>query len=254
MLFLQHGLIYRDFTNAMRYGDSGRIKNCLTFFMLWFQGSQFSNYAGELLHLIACLNHVWPKEHREHWFQNVLVNISGSKKGFMPGDLVGELVVREIKSWQTATATGAGGEYLRTVMAPQVLFCSRIRDAISREIGTTRHYKHSSSVTAWFDVRTVADKLLKDRVFTFIPIRQSAAASSSNISEVCDLYSRGVGQIWAGRVIDRYVDKRQAGFNYGLDLTEDIEGEDGPLAMEIDELEEGEDDEDVMDELMEGFF
>jgi hypothetical protein len=58
-----------------------------------------------------------------------------------------------------------------------------------------------------------------------------------------------------GRVIDRYVDKRRAGFNYSSELTEDIGGEDGPRAMELDELDDGEDDdEDVMEEMMEGFF
>lgn len=148
MLFLQHGLVYRDFCDATRYGDSGRVKNCLTFFMLWFQGSKYGNYAGELLHLVACLNHVWSADMRESWYQNVLVNFSGSEKGFLAADLLGEFVVREIKAWKTPTISRAGGEHLRTTMAPQVLLCSRIRDTVSREIGATQYYKHSSTVNA----------------------------------------------------------------------------------------------------------
>jgi hypothetical protein len=252
ILFLQHGLIYRDFCNAMRYGDSGRIKNCITFFMLWFQGSRFSNYAGELLHLVACLNHIWNPDMREHWLRNILVNFSGSKKGFMPVDLLGEIVVREVKSWQTAsTVTGAGGEYLRTVMAPQVLLCSRIRDAISCEIGARRHYKHSSSVSAWFDIRTVADTLLKCRVITFTPNR-SFSPNSAGPSEVCDVYSKGVAHICAGRVIDRYVEKRYKGGNSGYDPLKKA-NDDGPQEeLELDRLVEGEGDEDVIQDMMEG--
>ena len=195
ILFLQHGLIYRDFCDAMRHGDSGRVKNCLTFFMFWFQGSKFSNYARELIHLVASLNHIWSRDMCLHWYQTVLINFSGSEEGFRPVDLVGEFVVREIKSWQTGTTvTGAGGEYLRNVMAPQVLLCSQIRDLISREIGATEYYKHSSAVSAWFDVRKVADSLLADRVLSFLPGR-SIPPRSTVPSDVCDLYLRGVGQI-----------------------------------------------------------
>ena len=256
ILFIQHGLIYRDFSNALRYSDSGRIKNCLTFFMLWFQGSKFSNYASELLHLGACLNHLWDRDKREHWYRNILVNFSGSEKGFMAVDLLGEFVVREIKAWQTATVTGAGGEYLRTVMAPQVLLCSRIRDVISREIGATRHYKHSSSVSAWFDVRTVADTLLKNRVFIFT-LQRSFPPKSTPHSEVRDIYSKGVEQICAGRVIDRYVEKHQRGVNNGSDPGK-IAREDGTIAdeLELDGLDEGDDDGDeileMIQEMMEG--
>jgi len=251
-LFLQHGLIYRDFSHVIRYGDSGRIKNCLTFFMLWFQSSPFPNYARELLHLVASLNHIWSRDMRIHWCQNILVNLSGSKKGFMAVDLLGEFVVREIKSWQSGTMiTGAGGEYLRTVMAPQVILCSRIRDAISREIGTTNHFKHSSSVSAWFDVRTIANTLLHDRVFSFT-LERSFPPTSTSPSAVCDIYLEGVEKIWAGRVIDQYVEKRQQGLDYASDPAKELDGC-GVQGLELDGLDEGEDDRDVMEEMMEGF-
>jgi hypothetical protein len=252
ILFLQHGLIYRDFCDAMRHGDSGRVKNCLTFFMLWFQGSKFSNYARELIHLVASLNHIWSRDMCLHWYQTVLINFSGSEEGFRPVDLVGEFVVREIKSWQTGTTvTGAGGEYLRNVMAPQVLLCSQIRDLISREIGATEYYKHSSAVSAWFDVRKVADSLLADRVLSFLPGR-SIPPRSTVPSDVCDLYLRGVGQIWAGEVIDRYLGKRQAeSLEDGLKEG----GEDGGTTHDSLEvgIDEGDDDADAIREILEEF-
>lgn len=241
ILFLQHGLIYRDFSDAIRHGDSGRIKNCLTFFMLWFQGSKFSNYAGELLHLAASLNHLWSRDMRESWYRNVLVNFSGSEKSFMAADLLGEFVVREIKSWKTATVTSAGGEYLRTIMAPQVLLCSRIRDKISREIGATQYYKHSTSVDAWYDVRTVANSLLNDRVFTFT-FERSLPPRSATPSEVGDLYSTGVDRIWAGRVIEKYIKKRKQGSSGDASRPEELE---------LDGLEHGEDDGEAIQDMME---
>ena len=49
----------------------------------------------------------------------------------MAADLLGEFVVREIKAWKTATITDAGGGYLRTVMAPQVLYVPDPKYSIS---------------------------------------------------------------------------------------------------------------------------
>jgi hypothetical protein len=245
ILFLQHGLIYRDFCHAMRHGDSGRIKNCLTFFMLWFQGSKFTNYAAELLHLVACLNHLWSVKMREHWYRNVLVNFSGSGKGFVAMDLLGELIVREIKAWRTATITGASGEYLRNVMSPQVLLCSRVRDSISCELGATRYYKHSSSVSAWFDVRKVADSLLKDRIFTLTPERTTSPRSAAKPSEVPDLYRVGITRIWSGTTITRYVEKRRNGNDLLSDHTTDgdFDGSESLTPQfDLDGLAEGEND------------
>jgi hypothetical protein len=259
LLFLQHGLIYRDFSDAMRSGDSGRIKNCLTFFMLWFQGSKFGNYAGELLHLVACLNHIWSTDMRMSWYRNVLVNFSGSEEGFMAADLLGEFVVREIKAWKTATITSTSGEYLRTIMAPQVLLCSRIRDKISREIGATQYYKHSSSVNAWYDVRTVANSLLKDRAFTFMSERRLPSNDTSP-AEVTDVYTKGKLQVWNGRVIDRYVRKRLEALGENIcEDTDELElaelDEDRSQArdeLDLDTLDEEEGDGDAIQEMMDG--
>jgi hypothetical protein len=38
ILFVQCGLMLRDFSEAMRTGDSGRVFHCLKFFMIWLQG------------------------------------------------------------------------------------------------------------------------------------------------------------------------------------------------------------------------
>lgn len=251
LLFLQHGFIYRDFCHAMRHGDSGRIKNCLTFFMLWFQGSKFTNYAAELVHLVACLNHLWSRDMREHWLRNVLVNFSGSQKSFLAMDLLGELVVREIKAWRMATITGASGEYLRNVMAPQVLLCSRVRDSISREVGATQYYKHSSSVSAWFDVRMVANSLLQHQILTFTPKRTFGHRSApKQPSEVPDLYRIGVNRIWLGAPIAQYVAKRRNRNDLLSDHTTDVDvdGEE----FDLDGLDEGENDGDEIMEMIEG--
>src|SRR5205814_402146 len=36
ILFLQHGLLYRRFSRALKTGDSGVVMHCLKYFTLWF--------------------------------------------------------------------------------------------------------------------------------------------------------------------------------------------------------------------------
>lgn len=59
MQLLNLGLLYLDFVNACRNGYSGRVEKCIQCFAGIFQGSRAKNYAGELLHLAACLKKVW---------------------------------------------------------------------------------------------------------------------------------------------------------------------------------------------------
>ena len=35
VLFLQHGLVYREFSKAIRFGDPGRVEHCLKIFSIW---------------------------------------------------------------------------------------------------------------------------------------------------------------------------------------------------------------------------
>ena len=61
---LNLGLLYLDFVNACRNGYSGRVEKCIQLFATVFQGSAAINYAGECLHLVACLKRVWKPELR----------------------------------------------------------------------------------------------------------------------------------------------------------------------------------------------
>jgi hypothetical protein len=60
-LFLRDALISREFTDAIKAGDFGRIVLILKILALSFRGNGHSKYAYEMLHLIHNLTHVWPK-------------------------------------------------------------------------------------------------------------------------------------------------------------------------------------------------
>lgn len=60
-LFLRDTLISREFTEAVKCGDSGRVVLVLKTLALAYCGNGRTKYAYEMLHLIHNLKHVWPK-------------------------------------------------------------------------------------------------------------------------------------------------------------------------------------------------
>ena len=61
ILFMHDALISREFTDAIKCGDSGRVILVLKIWSLSFHGNGGTKYAYEMLHLIHNLSHVWPK-------------------------------------------------------------------------------------------------------------------------------------------------------------------------------------------------
>jgi hypothetical protein len=61
VLFLRDGLILREFSDAIKCGDSGRVLLVLKIWALSFRGSGRAKYAYEVLHLVHNITHVWPK-------------------------------------------------------------------------------------------------------------------------------------------------------------------------------------------------
>jgi hypothetical protein len=204
ILFLQQGLVYRDFVNAMRTGDSGRIKHCLTLFMVWLQGTTLNNYALESLHLCFCLKVAWSKELREFWEDSCLANTSGSPKGWQAEDLVGEQIVKAVKEMVHHNNTPANDHHLRNVHSRQVLLTREARNHMSMETGATQYYKHSTTVKSWFDVRSIADILFQEQVYVYNIDRAILEEDGNGPSVSTDLHGLGMVKVWNGTSIERY--------------------------------------------------
>jgi len=101
VLFLQHGLVYRQFMEALKTGDSGWVVLCLKQFTIWLNNDDKKTslplYHAELINIMACLNHAFSPAARKHWMHQCMVNLSGSPMGFRACDLVGEYIIHEMK-------------------------------------------------------------------------------------------------------------------------------------------------------------
>ena len=65
LLLVSYGLLYLDFDDACHKGYSGQIEQCFQVLAILIQGIRKSNYAGELIHLVACLKKIWGLEMRK---------------------------------------------------------------------------------------------------------------------------------------------------------------------------------------------
>src|ERR1700738_1329667 len=208
VLFIQHAMMYRDLSEAIRSGDSGRIEHCLQFLTIWYQASDEHNYARETIHLIACLRALWSQDLRQAWRDQCVVNISGSPRGFLAADMACEHVLRAIKDLIHHNNTPATDKYVRTVIAPNIMVLREVRNKFYYGSGATQNYKHSSTVTAWYDVTTVALQLMRCNTFVRTPGRNMSIMSAP------DLHTIGSKVIGSGCTIDAYKDAMQNGMYY----------------------------------------
>jgi len=207
ILFLQHGLMYREFSNAIDNGDPGAIEHCLSYFAVWLHSTGKFNYSVESAHLVACLRKIWSPEAKGFWQDTCLVNSSGKSTGYMACDMLCEYLVRELKdllqSWST--------KFLREVVATQIFTFRDIRKTIQRQCSATDYGLHSSEVSSWQNVRPITSKLLAIGAFREVVGRGSGPAPESR-RQCVDLYEAGLMKLSTGAPLEKYKMKMIQGY------------------------------------------
>lgn len=132
VLFLRDGLLLREFSDAIKTGDSGRVLLVLRLWAFSYRGSGRAKYAHEVLHLVHNITHVWPEPvmyipPHFHWRQfidhivcrkivlnNWLVNPTGKANSFVELDLMQEHLNYWIKVRSCARASRTPSPALTT--------------------------------------------------------------------------------------------------------------------------------------------
>jgi len=251
MLFVQHGLLYREFSNAIALGDTGTIEHCLSYFAVWFQSTGKFNYAVSSAHIVACLRKTWSQDFREFWQDTCLVNSSGKATGYMACDMLCEYLVRELKDLFQHMST----DFLREVVATQILVFREIRKNIQRQCHATDYGQHSAGISSWQSIRTVTTKLLDIRTFQHTPGRGSGPMPASPGRVAVDLYESGLMKLSTGACLEKYKAKIKKGDlgrsrssslrrvrGLGLDSDTESEGSGDEESSDEDEMPDVEDD------------
>jgi hypothetical protein len=207
VLYLQHGWIYRTFSDALDSGDIGTVEECLMFITQWFHGTKKVNYTYESLHIISCFSRLWSPELREHYRNNCLLNISGKARGFEPIDKINEYLVREFQDVIHHNGTPATNKLAREVNARILMLQKTVRDNVYQSSGATYSSNHSTRVNALKCVKTVFQKLVAWDVFKRNPDRDTTGRSERLPST--DLYGLGIIPMCTGKGISDYINRTE---------------------------------------------
>ncbi|KAJ6608202.1 hypothetical protein B0H10DRAFT_2178316 [Mycena sp. CBHHK59/15] len=134
ILFLRNALLTREFTDAVKAGDSGRVVNILQLWVFSYRGSGRTKYAHEMLHLLHNLICVWTKELRHVILQNWLLNPTGKPNSFVEIDLVQEHLNFWIKKIYKADGDGHSWDWL-AMISPYVDILRSLATRIHTDLG-----------------------------------------------------------------------------------------------------------------------
>ncbi|RDB27091.1 hypothetical protein Hypma_005008 [Hypsizygus marmoreus] len=142
ILFLRDALLTREFTDAIKCGDSGRVVTILKLWALAYRGSGRTKYAHEMLHLLHNLLNVWSTELRSAITQNWLLNPTGKENAFVEVDLVQEHLNFWIKKIYKADGDAHSWDWLALV-SPCVDVLRRLATRIHGDLGARQGSRHT---------------------------------------------------------------------------------------------------------------
>ncbi|PIL35866.1 hypothetical protein GSI_01526 [Ganoderma sinense ZZ0214-1] len=169
VLFLRDALLLREFNDAIKVGDSGRVVAILKLWTLHFRGCGRTKYAYEMLHLMHNLTHVWSPALRKIVMQNWLVNPTGRPDSWVEVDLMQEHLNFWTKTIYQAHGSNASWEWL-AMISPCIDILRRLATQINRDLGARQGSKHTSPDLER-DIAELMRSLAEHSVYTVEPGR-----------------------------------------------------------------------------------
>ncbi|KAL1948717.1 hypothetical protein VTO73DRAFT_10523 [Trametes versicolor] len=203
---MRDALVLREYTDAVKSGDSGRVVTVLKLWALSFRGSGRTKYAHEMLHLLHNLTHVWPAPLRKIVLQNWLVNPTGKPNAWVEVDLMQEHLNYWIKTIYKAHGSNASWEWL-TMISPCVDILRQLVTRINMELGGRQGIKHTSPDLER-DITQLMDSLADKGVYTEDPGRHIETDTPKSGACVPNAVGLGWSQL-AGPLADFNVQLQQ---------------------------------------------
>ncbi|RPA71814.1 hypothetical protein BJ508DRAFT_335679 [Ascobolus immersus RN42] len=210
-LFIRDQLVIREYDNAIRAGDPGRLVRVIEYWCVIVQSSGHKNYALALVELVANLHVVWGDDFKEHFLRSMLVNPSGREGKWLPDDLYCEWVVREVKALIRPFLNSIH-PFTRETLARQISVMQASRLQWITMTGAVNYGQSSSLAKNKTQVEKIAATLLDEGVFTHTPGRAPAVAGDPEYTSFKDLWSSGVDVIKTGVPVTKY--KKRARSNW----------------------------------------
>ena len=152
---------------------------------------------------------------RQAWLDYCLINPSGRPEKFYPDDRFGETIIKLCKEKVRPSSNAKSDEFLREVVAPNVLSLWKIKEVMARATQSTSHGNHHSLVGNSSDLCLLVKILVEDKVF------ELESGRGTKKTEFVDLFIRGSRIIAAGGPLEEY--QRRARGNWKNSSAQDSE-------------------------------
>lgn len=163
-----------------------------------------------------------------------LISPSGRPNNFYADDRFRETIIKLCKEKVRPSSNDKSDQFLRDVIAPNVLSLWKIKQVMAQATESTSHGDRHSVVSSTSDLSLIVKLLVEDAVFEYHPGR------GTNGTEFIDLYIRGSRVIAAGGPLDAYQRRAQGNWRLRSVLDDGVLGAEGGESSDIDALE-GED-------------
>ncbi|KAH9033154.1 hypothetical protein EDB83DRAFT_2229397, partial [Lactarius deliciosus] len=193
ILFLRDGLILREFSDAIKSGDSGHVLLVLKLWALSFRGSGRSKYAYEVLHLLHNVTHVWPEPVVRIVLNNWLVNPTRKANSFVKLDLMQEHLNYWIKNYYQAHGSGVSWEWLATI-SPCIEVLRRLATEVNNTLGSKQGSRHASADLTK-DIKILMDSLEQNNVYKEVlgrTLGDNESPAPDVMGEGCSVLTWGV--------------------------------------------------------------
>ncbi|KAK1220264.1 hypothetical protein PQX77_017000 [Marasmius sp. AFHP31] len=209
ILFLRDALLSREFSDAVKVGDSGRVVLVLKRWAFSYRGNGRTKYAYEMLHLLHNITHVWPKPLRQVFMiqsltklysfflsssdvvlNNWLLNLQGKEDSFVEVDLVQEHLNFWIKRVYKAHGSNSTWEWL-SMICPCISTLRKLANNMANTVGEASQGTRHAAADLSNDIDTIMGSLEHHQVYQIIQGR----VLDNDDPPVKDVISEGITQL-----------------------------------------------------------
>ncbi|KAI5781420.1 hypothetical protein EDC01DRAFT_632698 [Geopyxis carbonaria] len=202
ILLLRHSLQFRDFYDATRGGDVGRIAHMLEIWPAEFIGANQHRYANELLSHQCGVKAEYDPELTKLIMDNILIN-PGHKNGhFLSIDEYMEEVVRHIKLIFNPGGAQQAESFARDIIGHVIVTLIGIKKELRMGIMGREFGGHHTRAKKPADIASVMDHLRRKGVFQFTAGRGTGEISHSPVK---DWMQNGLKRLSDGKYWDQFV-------------------------------------------------
>jgi hypothetical protein len=210
ILFMSQALINVDFFRSLRRGAVGRAEKDLDVMTVSFQGSGRSNYARLLLERKFDQKYLWTEEHRYLDLINNVMNRGTDQRAHTMTDETLEHINDDINT--AGGKTVQSEDFLRDVIAPNIVPFRMIRDSVLSSAGVTAYGSRHSRPDASDDINKVIEILVREEALVQRKGRYMVGPAGSKVEvyEAVDMFDEGSKKIMFRGVVENFIRKKKS--------------------------------------------